>query len=173
MNRRNFILKTALAGSSVLITSQTLAMSTVPGKRPASVLVIGAGFAGLAAAYKLTQLGIKVTVLEARNRIGGRVFSHKPQQGEGQVIELGAEWVGASHQRVIELCESFGLTLENNQFDTDLTLTGQHSPTGQWSLSPTMEAFWTEKRNCLGPCQRRKNESWTGQTGGDFCMKKD
>lgn len=54
------------------------------------MIVIGAGFAGLAAAYKLKKEGIRVTVLEARNRVGGRVYSHNPLKDNELVIELGA-----------------------------------------------------------------------------------
>ena len=67
--------------------------------KPSSVVVIGAGFSGLAAAAQLKKKGIKVTVLEARNRIGGRVFSF-PIPDENLVIELGAEWLGDSHERI-------------------------------------------------------------------------
>ena len=109
------------------------------------VIIIGAGFSGLGAAMKLKSEGIKVTVLEARKRIGGRVFSNQPANANGQVIELGAEWVGNSHERVIALCNEFGLKLENNQFETDLTLGGKYSQAGKWSFSPDMQKFWDNK----------------------------
>jgi monoamine oxidase len=57
-------------------------------------IVIGAGLAGLAAAYKLTKKNWKVTVLEARNRVGGRVFTFKFHEAPGLYCELGGEWVG-------------------------------------------------------------------------------
>src|SRR6266700_1603967 len=57
------------------------------GKR---VLIIGAGMAGLSAARKLAEAGCKVMVLEARDRVGGRI--HTLREGE-EVIELGAEFV--------------------------------------------------------------------------------
>ncbi|HWZ57847.1 MAG TPA: NAD(P)/FAD-dependent oxidoreductase [Gemmatimonadaceae bacterium] len=62
------------------------------------VVVIGAGVAGLAAADALTAGGVSVTVLEARDRIGGRVFTLRPP-GVPVPIELGAEFV---HGRVPE-----------------------------------------------------------------------
>ena len=50
-------------------------------RRKKSCVIIGAGFSGLAAAYKLKNAGWNVTLLEARDRIGGRVFSYRlPQQ---------------------------------------------------------------------------------------------
>jgi len=79
----------ALAGAVV-------ASPAVFALRRHSAVIIGAGFSGLAAAYKLKTAGWDVTVLEARNRIGGRVFSHK-FAGTDLICELGAEWVGESH----------------------------------------------------------------------------
>lgn len=57
----------------------------------ADVVVVGAGFAGLAAALALTEADLHVIVLEARDRVGGRVFSVR--LGNGEIAELGAEWV--------------------------------------------------------------------------------
>jgi monoamine oxidase len=63
----------------------------------AEVIVIGAGMAGLTAARALAERGVRVLVLEARERVGGRVFS---QRAEGAVVELGAEFI---HGRAPEL----------------------------------------------------------------------
>ena len=145
MKRREFLHATALFGGALALPNDSFPMSVKP-KRPKHVLVIGAGFAGLAAAYKLKQEGIRVTVLEARNRVGGRVYSHNPLKNKDLVIELGAEWVGMSHERVIELCQEFGLELRNNQFDTHLIYQGGYSKANEWKLSDEMEKFWGERR---------------------------
>jgi len=65
---------------------------------PRSCIVIGAGLSGLAAAYKLKRGGWNVTVLEARDRLGGRVLSYSFGEDAGLVCELGAEWIGKSHK---------------------------------------------------------------------------
>jgi monoamine oxidase len=165
MNRRDFLNKSTLASSGLLLSSKTVKFSSPFGKVPKSVIIIGAGFSGLAAAMKLKKAGVSVSILEARNRIGGRVFSLKPEKANGQVIELGAEWVGSSHERIISMCKDFGLQLENNQFETDLILNGSHSKQSHWSYSEEMNKFWQEKSTIwqgLSEAQKQKldKEDW-------------
>ena len=146
MDRRKFIIGTTIAGTSLLTSPAIIAnTATTQGKKPASVVIIGAGFSGLTAAWLLQKAGVQVTILEARNRIGGRVFSFQPDKNSPQIIELGAEWVGNSHTSLIAMCEEFGLELFNNQFETHLTLEGTYSPAGQWRGSNGLESFWSLK----------------------------
>jgi phytoene dehydrogenase-like protein len=58
----------------------------------ADVIVIGAGAAGLSAAGDLAHSGLEVTVIEARDRLGGRILSRR-LPSEGLPVELGAEFV--------------------------------------------------------------------------------
>jgi monoamine oxidase len=84
-------------------------------------LVVGAGFAGLAAADALTSAGWEVTVLEARQRIGGRVWSER--LGNGALIELGGEFITTGYDVTAELCVRFGIELDGmeiNYPDRDL-----------------------------------------------------
>jgi monoamine oxidase len=74
-----------------------------------TVIVIGAGFAGLAAADALATAGTDVVVLEARDRVGGRVRSE--QLPNGAVIEYGAEFFEADHDVLRGLCGRFGLDI--------------------------------------------------------------
>ncbi len=77
--------------------------------RPSSVVVIGAGFAGLAAALELSGRGVAVTVLEARDRVGGRVWS--VELSNGAVAELGAEWIEPTETSVRDLAARVGVRL--------------------------------------------------------------
>jgi monoamine oxidase len=71
------------------------------------VVVVGAGLAGLAAARSLQASGSDVVVLEARDRVGGRVLNH--QLPGGEVVEMGGQWIGPSQLRVNKLVAELGL----------------------------------------------------------------
>ncbi len=73
------------------------------------VVVIGAGFAGLAAADALRAGGAEVTVLEARDRVGGRVWS--VPFGDGAIVERGAEFILPGYDVMKGLAERFGIPL--------------------------------------------------------------
>ncbi|HET7305378.1 MAG TPA: NAD(P)/FAD-dependent oxidoreductase [Segeticoccus sp.] len=81
-------------------------MSTVTGH---DVVVVGAGLAGLAAARDLAAGGADVLVVEARERVGGRV--EQVQQPDGRTVQLGGEVVGSSHTAYQELVAELGLSL--------------------------------------------------------------
>lgn len=136
-SRRDFIKGSSIVFAGSLLKANQFQFLT----RPSSVVVIGAGFSGLAAAHQLKKKGLKVTVLEARNRIGGRVYSFDVPN-ENLVIELGAEWVGKSHERLIQMCDDFGLELFNNQFESHLLYKGKYYGKGQWKYSDEWDKKW-------------------------------
>lgn len=74
------------------------------------MIIIGAGMAGLSAAYELHKLGWETTVLEARNRVGGRVFSMR-EFSNGLVAEGGGEYIDEDHARMIAYAKEFNLPL--------------------------------------------------------------
>ena len=78
--------------------------------KPADVLIVGAGAAGLAAARDLSVAGRQVIVLEARGRIGGRIFTHK-DPASPIPIELGAEFVHGKSPSLWYLAERAHLRL--------------------------------------------------------------
>ncbi len=73
------------------------------------VAVVGAGFAGLAAAEALAASGVDVIVLEARDRVGGRVWSRK--LANGATVELGAEFILPGNDTMLSYVDRFGLGL--------------------------------------------------------------
>ena len=86
----------------------------------ADVVIVGAGAAGIHAAYLLSKQGLKVIVLEASARLGGRVYS-KPLAGGG-TIELGAQWLAKSQQhRLQHVANKYGAKFVPNNY------AGKHS----------------------------------------------
>ncbi|HJP88549.1 MAG TPA: NAD(P)/FAD-dependent oxidoreductase [Candidatus Limnocylindrales bacterium] len=87
------------------------------------VIVVGAGFAGLAAAWDLERAGVEVIILEARERVGGRVWSR--ELGDGAVVEMGAEFILPGDMTIRTVATSLGLEL----FDKGATY-GDREPRG-------------------------------------------
>jgi len=79
------------------------------------VIVVGAGVAGLVAARRLADRGLDVLVLEARDRVGGRLWSYRMANGE--IVELGGEWISRSQAAVIGLADELGLGLIDTGMD--------------------------------------------------------
>ena len=75
-----------------------------------TVTIIGAGLAGLSAAFDLKRAGWKVTVLEARERVGGRVYSIRTFKN-GLVAEGGGEFIDQHHTRMLAFADQFNIKL--------------------------------------------------------------
>src|SRR5580658_7718240 len=75
---------------------------------PPDVIILGAGAAGLAAARDLTTAGVRVLLLEARDRLGGRVMTHHTPEGP---VELGAEFVHGVVEEILSVARRAGLPL--------------------------------------------------------------
>lgn len=110
IDRRAFLKTSVSAGA--LLTSLPLiypsqnAVAKKPSGRE-TILVIGAGIAGIAAARELVDNGFEVTILEARNRMGGRIHTHDLG---GQPVDLGAQWIHSSRGNPISaLADKFGI----------------------------------------------------------------
>ena len=130
MKRRDFLKQTTLAAGFALAArdaslfaadAQSLRASDGGLERrgaPKRVVVVGAGLAGLAAAYELAQAGHDVTVLEARGRAGGRVETMREQFSDGLYAEAGAMNVYDTHDWTMKYVKLFGLTLDASQPST-------------------------------------------------------
>src|SRR3954451_19902974 len=115
LTRRRLVIAGA-AGAAAVIAGPDL-ISAAFGRRdapgPNRAIVVGAGLAGLTAAYELRRAGFDVTVLEARDRIGGRVYTVRDPFRAGQHAEAGGEYVDVVHRHVRAFCRQFGLPLQN------------------------------------------------------------
>lgn len=76
-----------------------------------SVIIVGAGLAGLSAAVQLVKDGARVTVIEARARVGGRVLTIRDTFSQGQHAEAGADFIDEGQEEIKRLVHEFGLTL--------------------------------------------------------------
>jgi len=76
-------------------------------KLNADVVVVGAGLSGLSAAKELVDAGREVVVLEARDRVGGRLFN--ATLGAATTVDVGGQWVGSDHVRVQRLAAELGI----------------------------------------------------------------
>jgi monoamine oxidase len=77
------------------------------------VVIVGAGLAGLAAAYQLRQAGVVATVLEASDRVGGRCWTIRGAFAEDQLAEHGGELIDQGHTAIRQLAQELGLRLDN------------------------------------------------------------
>lgn len=106
-SRRRF-LKTA-AVATVAAPALRAAKTDTGGK----VAIVGAGLAGLTCAYRLRQAGVKATVFEAGQRLGGRCWTIRGDFAEGQIAEHGGELIDQGHTRARQLAQELGLPLDN------------------------------------------------------------
>ncbi|MFE7553634.1 flavin monoamine oxidase family protein [Streptomyces gardneri] len=84
------------------------AQVTEEARREYDVIVVGAGFAGAAAARELRSRGLQVLVLEARNRVGGRVYTDSYL---GRKIELGGQWIHPAQTFAVEELNRYNIPL--------------------------------------------------------------
>ncbi|GIF08506.1 flavin monoamine oxidase family protein [Actinoplanes siamensis] len=99
---------------------QAAANGRASSKRPdPTVVILGAGIAGLAAAYELEQLGIPVEVLEGSRRLGGRICTFRfGDSADAPFAELGAMRIPAAHSNTLRYVARLGLTEELRSFDS-------------------------------------------------------
>jgi monoamine oxidase len=78
-----------------------------PSSLDADVIIVGAGLSGMIAARKVLEAGLKPLVLEADERVGGRILTQEVLPGVP--VELGAQWIGDTHERMFRLASELGV----------------------------------------------------------------
>jgi len=109
----------SLAGCSGARTNGTDRMGT-----KARIAIVGAGLAGLHCAYRLRQAGVVAHVYEASNRVGGRIYTARRAFANGQIAELGGEFIDANHTCMRRLAHEFDLRLDDHGIDEPPGLCG-------------------------------------------------
>ncbi|HKU39335.1 MAG TPA: FAD-dependent oxidoreductase, partial [Polyangiales bacterium] len=134
MNARRFSVSTVAicvlwACAAGLLPQRVFALPVPPPR----VIVVGAGIAGLAAAGRLKAAGFQVTVLEARNRVGGRMYTDT--NATGTTLDLGASWIHGHQPEFEALVASMNLVQKN----TDYTSMRFYNSSNQWmDVTPGM-----------------------------------
>lgn len=137
ITRREMLERSLGAAAALLISHNFPGIARAAAGR---VVVIGAGFSGLAAAYELSRAGYDVTVVEARNRVGGRVISFSDLVA-GKHVEGGGELIGSNHPAWVGYAEQFGLKF------IDVTEEDLEAPVvlnGKRLTSDESDALWEE-----------------------------
>src|SRR5262245_46133599 len=115
LTRRDFLRRSVIAAAPLAaqLRSQTEGQGQI-GSAEASkkVIIIGAGLAGLSAAFELSRSGHEVTLLEARLRPGGRVYTLREPFSDGMYAEAGAARIPDNHQLTLKYIKLFGLTVD-------------------------------------------------------------
>ena len=152
ISRRRFLNSAALA-----LAALPLARGAPAPVRSQRVAVVGAGLAGLVAAYELMRAGHTVTVLEARDRPGGRIRTRSDAFGDGLYVEEGALDIGEGYTLVNQYLAQFNLPTApaEKAADQEVFYVGGHRylmPRGQepdwpYALSPEerrlgMQGLW-------------------------------
>ncbi|MEA2123305.1 MAG: monoamine oxidase [Solirubrobacteraceae bacterium] len=115
VTRRRLIAGAAASGVAVTLPETAEAKKHKKHRRKvrkADVVIVGAGLAGLTAARELTKAGKSVIVLEARDRVGGRILNH--DLGGGHISERGGTFVGPTQDHMLALADAYGV----GKFDT-------------------------------------------------------
>lgn len=109
LTRRSLLGGLTAGGAAAVLPATASAAAATSGDVPdrVDVAVVGAGISGLVAARAVRRAGHSVCVLEARDRVGGRVLNHRLSQGS--VVESGGAFVGPTQDHILRLASELGV----------------------------------------------------------------
>lgn len=116
-SRRKFLRDAGLMAGGMALLPTFADAFTLGDTQHTSIAIVGAGMAGLNAAYQLKKLGLKSTVYEASARAGGRMFTIKDKFGKGITTDLGGEFVDTDHTEIIQLANELNVDFYNLKLD--------------------------------------------------------
>ena len=136
--------------------SRAAALSSAGVLQPGDhVAVVGAGVAGLSAAQYLRHAGYRVTVLEGRGRVGGRVWTDRTH---GVPLEYGAAWVhGLTGNPLTTLVRDLGLTLVPTNYDDAVVVTVEGDVVSPSAVQSRQASVW----RAVAKAQRVGDDSWS------------
>ncbi|MEM9538363.1 MAG: NAD(P)/FAD-dependent oxidoreductase [Cyanobacteria bacterium P01_E01_bin.42] len=98
-------------GTMLAVGCKHSSSSPLPHGIEAKIAIVGAGLAGLNAAYQLKKAGYRATIYEASNRIGGRMYTIKDVVGKDIWVDRGAEFINSDHRDMRSLAREFNIPL--------------------------------------------------------------
>ena len=142
---RRTLLRTGLAVGGAVAgvgLNQVLRPDRASATSRSSILILGAGIAGLTAAYRLRQAGVVAEIVEARSAVGGRMKTLQNALGTSTGAELGGEFIDTGHDRIRSLAGELGVKLQDlTQTDTGLTLDTFYFQGRKIDLAEVTQAF--------------------------------
>ena len=116
-SRRKFLGDISKAALAVTAAGLYQSCNMLSNKTEPSIAIVGAGIAGLHAAYILKNAGYNATLYEASHRCGGRILTVTDLMGPGLWTEMGGEFIDSTHEDMLNLCKKFNLPLLDREPD--------------------------------------------------------